>query len=185
MQKIFRVKALGEYQAHLKFESGLSGILDFKSLFPFEGEVFQELKDPTYFAKIGVEKGTLRWPNETDICSDTLYSWMKKYGTHLVQGPKMRRIKILAAPIVSTFYGIHIEIRYREMKHELPHFHALYEKYEASISIKPLKVLENSGIPSKLLRIVKKWAAIHQEELLAGWVASKNHKKIKKIDPYI
>jgi hypothetical protein len=185
MQKIFRAKVLSGYQAHLKFESGLSGILNFEKLLPFEGEVFQEFKDPSYFARMEVDKGTLRWPNETDICSDTLYSWMEKFGNHLVQGPKMRKIKILASPIVSNFYGIYIEIRYREMKHELPHFHALYENKEASISIKPLKVLENSGVPSKLIKIVKKWATIHQEELLAGWIASKNHKHIKKIAPYI
>lgn len=41
----------------------------------FEGDfgVFSELKDPKYFCQVRVLDGTVFWPNEQDICPDTLY----------------------------------------------------------------------------------------------------------------
>ena len=34
---------------------------------------FQELKDVAYFNKVMVCDGTVAWPNEQDICPDTIY----------------------------------------------------------------------------------------------------------------
>ena len=35
--------------------------------------VFRELGDLNYFRRVRVEGGTVVWPNEQDICPDTLY----------------------------------------------------------------------------------------------------------------
>ena len=35
--------------------------------------VFQELQEKNYFNKVEILDGTIVWPNEQDICPDTLY----------------------------------------------------------------------------------------------------------------
>ena len=35
--------------------------------------VFKELKNKQYFQQVVVNDGTVTWPNEQDICPDTLY----------------------------------------------------------------------------------------------------------------
>ena len=45
-------------------------------------------------------------------------------------------------PTISTFYGILIQIFWRE--HGPPHFHALYAEHEALIDIRTLEVLQGN-----------------------------------------
>lgn len=45
-------------------------------------------------------------------------------------------------PTISTFYGILIQIFWRE--HGLPHFHALYAEHEALIDIRTLEVMQGA-----------------------------------------
>ena len=40
--------------------------------------IFRELRDRAYFKKAQVVGGTVAWPNEQDICPDTLYVESKK-----------------------------------------------------------------------------------------------------------
>ncbi|OHB75140.1 MAG: hypothetical protein A2Z25_21690, partial [Planctomycetes bacterium RBG_16_55_9] len=47
------------------------GIYDCSRLLDFG--VFQELKDVAYFNKVMVCDGTVAWPNDQDICPDTIY----------------------------------------------------------------------------------------------------------------
>ncbi|WP_287693319.1 MULTISPECIES: DUF2442 domain-containing protein [unclassified Microcystis] len=35
--------------------------------------IFQELKNKQYFNQVKILDGTVTWPNEQDICPDTLY----------------------------------------------------------------------------------------------------------------
>ncbi|MFN6247009.1 DUF2442 domain-containing protein [Microcystis sp.] len=35
--------------------------------------MFQELKNKQYFNQVKILDGTVTWPNEQDICPDTLY----------------------------------------------------------------------------------------------------------------
>jgi hypothetical protein len=56
---------------HVRFTNGEEGVFDCS---PFlEHGVFSELEDPEYFVRASVEGGTVVWPNEQDICPDTLY----------------------------------------------------------------------------------------------------------------
>ena len=60
-----------DYQLEITFSSGEVGIFDCAHLIDFG--VFSELKDVGYFRRARAELGTVVWPNEQDICPDTLY----------------------------------------------------------------------------------------------------------------
>lgn len=69
-----RVKAVvptDEYQLRMKFTNGEIGVFDCSQLLNFG--VFREFQDIAYFKRASVAHGTVVWPNEQDICPDTLY----------------------------------------------------------------------------------------------------------------
>ncbi len=59
------------YKLLLYFTNGEQGIYDCTNL--LNHGVFEELQDETYFNKVLVLDGTIAWPDEQDICPDTLY----------------------------------------------------------------------------------------------------------------
>lgn len=69
---------------------------------------------------------------------------------------------------------------YRE--HGVPHFHARYGEYEASISIDSLEVLGGS-LPGRALRLVMQWGDLHQEELLMNWERAQREEVLENIEP--
>jgi hypothetical protein len=72
-------------------------------------------------------------------------------------------------PILSMFYGIIIRMYATDNKqHNLPHIHARYAEYEASISILDGQILAGS-IPHKQLRLVQAWIELRKDELTADW----------------
>ena len=60
-----------DYKLEITFTNGEIGIYDCAHLIDFG--VFSEFKDVLYFRRVRVEHGTVVWPNEQDICPDTLY----------------------------------------------------------------------------------------------------------------
>jgi len=56
-------------------------------------------------------------------------------------------------PRISSFYGITIAMYYRE--HGVPHFHARYGEWEASISIATLEAVAGD-LPRRALRLVRR-----------------------------
>lgn len=83
-------------------------------------------------------------------------------------------------PRISRFYGIVIAMYYRE--HGVPHFHALYGEYEASIGIESLEIL-CGYLPSRASRLVKQWAFMHREELLQNWNLAEQREGLEGIAP--
>jgi hypothetical protein len=83
-------------------------------------------------------------------------------------------------PRISCFYGIVIAMYYRE--HGVPHFHAFYGGYEASISIESLNLLAGE-LPPRALRLVKQWASLHREELLRDWDLAEAGEVLEGIAP--
>lgn len=69
--RVTQVQALQDYCLHMEFENGEKRVYDCSGLLDFG--VFKELKDPAYFRRAKVLDGTVVWPNEQDICPDTLY----------------------------------------------------------------------------------------------------------------
>lgn len=83
-------------------------------------------------------------------------------------------------PRICSFHGVVIAMYYRE--HGTPHFHALYGGHEASIAIESLGVLRGD-LPPRILRLVKRWAALHRRELLKNWDLAEQGKVVESIDP--
>ena len=69
--RVKEVKATDDYKLILTFKDGKKAIYDCSELLDFG--VFKELKNKNYFKLASVEYGTVVWPNEQDICPDTLY----------------------------------------------------------------------------------------------------------------
>ncbi len=83
-------------------------------------------------------------------------------------------------PRICSFYGIVIAMYYRE--HGVPHFHAHYGEYEASIAIESLDAL-HGNLPPRAFRLVKQWALLHRDELLKNWDLAEQGEVLKTIAP--
>ena len=66
--------------------------------------------------------------------------------------------------------------------HGLPHFHARYGEFEATIDITTLAIIQGE-IPSRALNLVLEWAMIHREELLQDWRLCREKATPAKIEP--
>jgi hypothetical protein len=78
-----RVKAVvptHDYRLRLTFTNGEIGKFDCSHLLDFG--VFREFKETAYFMRASVAHGTVVWPNEQDICPDTLYEDSVKLTCH-------------------------------------------------------------------------------------------------------
>ena len=69
--RVVHVLARDHYKLEIQFTNQEVRIYDCSTLLDFG--VFQELRDEAYFQKVKVFNGTVTWPNEQDICPDTLY----------------------------------------------------------------------------------------------------------------
>lgn len=86
-------------------------------------------------------------------------------------------------PVISQFYGIIIRMYFNDTeKHFLEHIHVQYNEFDATFSIKDVKVLEGK-LPPKQHKLVVAWMEIHKDELLALWNVAQNDGEIFKIDP--
>ncbi len=86
-------------------------------------------------------------------------------------------------PIISMFYGIIIRMYLLDNKHHnLPHIHAKYTEFEASISIDNGEILAGK-LPRKQLRLVQAWIELYRDELMANWEISISGDNPYKINP--
>ena len=69
--RVKKVIPTNDYKLILTFKNDEQKIYDCKHLLNFG--VFKELKNLEYFKQVFIEYGTVAWPNEQDICPDTLY----------------------------------------------------------------------------------------------------------------
>lgn len=83
-------------------------------------------------------------------------------------------------PTISTFYGIVIQMLWRD--HNPPHFHALYGGDEVLIELRTFDILEGS-LPRRALQMVMEWARVHQPELLEDWELCRLKQRPKTIAP--
>ncbi len=83
-------------------------------------------------------------------------------------------------PVISRFFGIVICMYFKE--HGLPHFHAEYGEFVASIGIDPVRLIEGK-LPPRALGLVEEWARLHRAELLADWERARRLDELKPIPP--
>lgn len=84
-------------------------------------------------------------------------------------------------PRISYFYGITIAIFWDEAHHHVPHFHAEYAGADASIGLDGT-VLAGS-LSARQLRLVREWAEVHRDELLANWERARRNEALERIEP--
>ncbi len=85
-------------------------------------------------------------------------------------------------PRISEFYGIVIEMHWDD--HWPPHFHATHAEYNAAIAIDGQQVLKGR-LPPGVLSKVRKWAALHEEELLVNWELARGNQPLNPIAPLV
>lgn len=61
----------GQHRVWLRFDDGVDGEVDLAA--ELEGEVFEPLRDPKYFARFVVDD-TLLWPNGADFAPEFLHA---------------------------------------------------------------------------------------------------------------
>lgn len=85
-------------------------------------------------------------------------------------------------PTLAMFYGIIIRMQSeRGGKHHKPHIHGLYGEAEVVVALDG-EVLEGA-FPSKQMKLLLAWMAIHEDELLANWNLLSEGEGYFKIDP--
>jgi len=78
--------------------------------------------------------------------------------------------------------GIIIAMYYND--HNPPHFHVLYNEYDAEIEISNLTILEGK-LPPRVLGLVMEWADLHKKELIDDWNLLQAGEKHNKIQPLV
>jgi hypothetical protein len=84
-------------------------------------------------------------------------------------------------PRISAFFGIVVKMYWNQRDHPIPHFHAEYGDHAAAISIDG-QVLGGS-FPSRPLRLVREWAALHHDEILINCERAREHAPLETIEP--
>lgn len=83
-------------------------------------------------------------------------------------------------PEICRFLGIIIRMYINE--HSPPHFHAYYQGFSASFSIRTGQRIEGE-FPVRQSAFVTAWALMHEKELMFNWYSLIKGKRSNKIDP--
>ena len=83
---------------------------------------------------------------------------------------------------LSMFYGIIVRMQSEKGgKHHKPHIHAIYNDCELVIALDG-EILEGD-FPTKQLKMLEGWMAIHEDELKANWQMLSEGEGYFKIEP--
>lgn len=83
-------------------------------------------------------------------------------------------------PRISYFYGIAVYMYYAD--HAPPHFHVIYAEFEAEIEISSGTV-RAGRLPRRAHRLVRKWLASYNDQLLADWERARDGLPLRPIAP--
>ena len=79
--RVVEVEALPDYILAVRFADGTRGKVDLSVLIKSEiAGVFESLRDPQLFAKVGVEAGAVSWPHGVDLAPDAMYDNIRASG---------------------------------------------------------------------------------------------------------
>ena len=86
-------------------------------------------------------------------------------------------------PVISMFHGIIIRMYSLDNQHHnLPHLHARYAEFEASVSLADGEVL-GGELTRRQLRLTQAWIELHRDELVADWMLAVSGQKPFRIAP--
>jgi hypothetical protein len=78
MNRVAATRVLADHTLELQFDDGFVGRLDLTPI--LWGPAFEPLKDPKFFRQVRAEDGTIRWPNDADLCPNVLRYWCEAGG---------------------------------------------------------------------------------------------------------
>lgn len=73
-----KVKLINHLKLYVEFEDGLHGVIEFRP--SYLTGVFQLLKDPDTFFKVGIKNGVVTWECGLDLAPDRSYHEIKNHG---------------------------------------------------------------------------------------------------------
>ncbi len=82
-------------------------------------------------------------------------------------------------PEISRFYGIVIQMYIDD--HPRPHFHAWYGGDTIAVRIADGAI--TGRFPARKLRLIRRWLAMHRDELLWSWLLLQKDKLPRYIEP--
>jgi len=68
--QVIEAEYRGGHRVWLRFDDSVEGEVDLGS--ELDGEIFEPLRDPAYFARFGIDE-TLIWPNGADFAPEFLH----------------------------------------------------------------------------------------------------------------
>lgn len=72
IHKPINVIPLEDYVLHIEYEDGK--VIDFSMKNMLNHPLFRPLKEKSFFKLVEINGSSLSWPNDIDICADSLYS---------------------------------------------------------------------------------------------------------------
>ena len=83
-------------------------------------------------------------------------------------------------PTISAFYGILIRMYFGD--HPPPHFHVRYGEHKARFEISSGELIDGS-VPPRAGRLVREWAALHEDELSENFRRCEQRLPLQPIEP--
>ena len=85
-------------------------------------------------------------------------------------------------PVMSMSHGILIRMYTLDTEHHhLPHLHARFAEFEASVGIGDGELLAGE-LPRRQMRLVQAWVELDEDELMADWLLASSGQKRFRID---
>ncbi|MEG1886599.1 MAG: DUF4160 domain-containing protein [Oscillospiraceae bacterium] len=85
-------------------------------------------------------------------------------------------------PELTRFLGIIIKMLFNDtQQHNVPHIHAYYGDYEASISLDG--DLLAGSMPAKQFKMIVGWLMLHEDEVNDAWNKAVKGEHFNKIEP--
>jgi hypothetical protein len=75
----------------------------------------------------------------------------------------------MSPKIIEITRSVYVEVRLKEKGHNTPHIHVVGPGIEASLSIKDLAVLANSGFKEKDLRKIRDFLMDRLDQIKEAW----------------
>lgn len=182
--RIPRVTAARHVRDHvvwLRFSDGLEGEVDLTD--GLHGELLEPVRQPELFSRVRIDLGALAWPNGADWAPETLHERLRASNGSGARsdGDDARQVSryLAVMPEISRFYGMIIRMLAND--HSPPHFHAHYDEYEVTVTIRDGVV--TGRFPGRALRLVLEWRELHGDELLANWERLMSGRPTEQIAP--
>ena len=86
--RVLTATALSGLRIRVSFPDGTAGEVHLESFLQssrISGTLFEALRDPTEFARVGVVSGVVTWPNGAELAPDAMYDAIRATGTWVVQ----------------------------------------------------------------------------------------------------